>query len=71
MNASTRRVAASDALGDAVAVADRDDAALGQPAVVGLPGQPDHGRPGEPRQLDRDRADAAGGAGYDDGVAGR
>ncbi len=42
-----------------VAVGHRDDTVPGQPRVVSLAGQPDHGGTGLPGQLDRDRADPA------------
>jgi hypothetical protein len=37
----------------------------GQPCVVGRAGQPDHGGPGAPGQLDGDRADPSGCPGHD------
>ena len=59
----------ADALGDAVAVGHRDHAVLAQPVVVGLAGEADDGRAGAARELDGERADAAGGAGDRDDVA--
>ena len=56
-------------MGHPVAVGHGNDAVPGKPAEVGLAGQPDHGGVGPPGQLDRERADPAGGAGDDHRVA--
>ena len=60
----------ADALGHAVPVGHRDHAVPGEPVVVGRARQADHRRARPPGELDGDRADAAGGPGDNDGVAG-
>ena len=60
----------TDAVGDAVAVGDRDRAVLEQPLVVGLAGETDHGGAGDHGELHGERPDAARGSGHDHGVAG-
>jgi hypothetical protein len=49
----------ADAVGDTVAIADRNHPMPGQPFVVGGAGQADHGSASAPGELDGDRADAA------------
>src|SRR2546423_1917867 len=59
-----------DPLGDPGAVAGREYAVPGEPAMVRRAGQTDHGGIRKPGQLYRDRPDPAGRPGHHEGVAG-